>query len=389
MHDRRTSFRITPTAPDAAAGAGIPKRTPASEVPPVLRSFPAADALEWYVSARPQVLGFLAEHQYGFIPPRPETIRIVQVGRRRNLCDGRVHRRTYQLTLENAGRSFTFQAAVYSPADVPVKAAVASLNFYTLDRIDNEPERYPLALLAGSGIKLATISHNDLFPDRPTAEARKNSIYSLYGNISGRDRRFTAISAWAFGYQLLYELLQTPRERFGGPVWAQGHSRLGKTALWAVANDPRFAGVVSNQSGCGGAAIYRDKGGEDIDRIVARFPYWFVPELDKYRFRENELPWDQNWLMACIAPRPLLVTSATEDAWACPENEFLAAKLAGEVYRLFGVRGIAANAKFPAPDHPLFTPGIGYYVRTGRHTVLREDWRHIIDFMKLNGMDLK
>jgi len=368
------------------AGGEAPTRTPASEPPPVLGRFPAATAAEWYSNARPRVLEFLAENQYGFIPPRPETVRFEQIGRRRTLCDGLVHRRTYRVTLEHRGRTFGFQAAVYSPAQTPVRAAVASLNFYTLDRIDHEPERYPIALLAAEGIKLATISHNDLFLDKPTPEARKNSVYSLYGEVSGRDRKLTAISAWAFGYQLLYDLLRTPQERFAGPIWAQGHSRLGKTALWAVANDPRFAGVVSNQSGCGGAALYRDKGGEDIDRILTRFPYWFVPALDQYRRHEDLLPWDQHWLLAAIAPRPLLVTSATEDAWACPENEFRAARLAGEVYRLFGVPGIAADAKFPAPDSPLFTPAVGYYVRTGRHTVLREDWRHIVAFMKLNGM---
>ena len=353
--------------------------------PSVLKAFRIADAEGWYDYARPRVLEFLAENQYGFIPPRPERVVFEKIGRRRTLCGGEVHRRTYRVTLGCGSRSFGFDAAVYSPAKKAATAAVASLNFYTLDRIDNEPERYPLAQLAAAGVKLATAGHNSIYLDKPDPEARKNSIFSLYGKVGGRDRKLTAISAWALGYKLLYELLQTPAEAISGPVWAQGHSRLGKTALWAAANEPRFAGVVSNQSGCGGAAIYRDKGGEDIDRILARFPYWFVPALDKYKHREHELPWDQHWLLSCVAPRPVLVTSATEDAWACPENEFLAAKLAGEVYSIFGIPGIEPEAEFPAPDEPVFRRGVGYYVRSGKHTVRHEDWEHIVEFMKLNG----
>jgi len=142
---------------------------------------------------------------------------------------------------------------------------------------------------------------------------------------------------------------------------------------------------VSNDSGCGGAAISRDKEGETLKKIVTRFPYWFVPEFDRYMDNESAMPWDQHYLVSLSAPRPVLVASASEDQWAYPPNEFLAAVAAGEVYRLFGIPGIEEGTPFPPPDTPILRRGVGYYMRTGIHGVFPYDWRQVADFVKLNS----
>ncbi len=348
-------------------------------LPSPLQRFGVDNAFDWYNVARPQILQMLASKQYGDIPPRPEEMRIELIREQRGMFDGTACRREYRITMGNKGRNKECLATVYLPekSDNPL-AAVTALRF--------TKSRYPVKQLMEANVALAVAFYGDFYLDNLTPEAREQSIFQLFGEVDGHDRHLTAISAWAFGYRMLCDLLRTLPETAECGIWAQGHSRLGKTALWAVANDPRFAGVVSNQSGCGGAALYRDKNGETLKKIVERFPYWFVPELDQYRDREAELPWDQHWLLAVIAPRPVLVTSASEDLWADPQNEFRAAREAGEIYRLFGVPAIAPAQPFPPVDSPLLQRGIGYYVRSGKHQVADSDWMRLVEFILLNTL---
>ncbi|MDD7750916.1 MAG: acetylxylan esterase, partial [bacterium] len=146
-----------------------------------------------------------------------------------------------------------------------------------------------------------------------------------------------------------------------------------------------FAGVVSNDSGCCGASISREKNpsSENLAYIIKTFPHWFVPALDEYIDREAEMPFDQNWFAALTAPRPLLIASATEDTWSDPYNEYRCARAVGEVWNLFGAAGIG-SAGFPAPDSPVFGDRVGYYLRTGIHDVTEADWRFVLEFIGKN-----
>jgi hypothetical protein len=241
--------------------------------------------------------------------------------------------------------------------------------------------RWPVKLLHDRGYATATAYCGDVFPDH--ADGRKESALPSLGYAVGDERMVSgdepgAISTWAWQLSRILDWLVTLPEIDPTRVIVVGHSRLGKTALWAGAGDERFAMVVSNESGCGGAALERRNYGETVKRITTSFPHWFAPTFATYADRETELPIDQHVVLAMTAPRPLYVSSAVEDRWADPRGEFLAAVAASPVWELFGKVGLGTDT-YPAVDTAIGS-SIGYHVRSGPHDITAVDWGHFADF---------
>jgi hypothetical protein len=361
------------------------KRNPAANyveanVPPYTLPDPlvAADGTrvtkETWPARRAEILELFREHVYGRPHiDRPQNIAFKTLDEDPQDLDGRATRRLVEISFDtpHAGR-FRFPVQLYLPnaAAKPVPVIVL-LQFQGLT-----DKATPLIIDRGYG--LAILDRTALAADdKNTYRDRLINAFSGKGPLAADAWR--AIGAWAWGASRVVDYLETEPAVDRSRVGVAGHSRMGKTALWAGATDERFATVLSNNSGCGGAALARRVFGETVGRINTVFPHWFCENHHRYNDRESELPVDQHMLVALISPRRVYVTSADEDLWADPRGEFLSCLHADSVYQLLGVPGLGTD-RMPPLDRPIARGHIGYHVRTGGHALTDYDWQRFLDF---------
>jgi hypothetical protein len=237
--------------------------------------------------------------------------------------------------------------------------------------------RWPVELVMSRGYALATLYAGDLDPDFD--DAFELGVHGAFdAGAAQREDAWGALAAWAFGLSRALDALAQLPELDAQRVAVIGHSRLGKAALWAAANDQRFALAIANESGRGGAALSRRRFGETVRHLNQRFPHWFCRRFKHYADREHELPIDQHELLALIAPRPLYVASAAQDSWCDPYGEFLSCRAASPVFEFLGVPGLGVQE--PPPLGVSVGGHLAYHVRAGGHDLTVEDWRHYLAF---------
>ena len=215
--------------------------------------------------------------------------------------------------------------------------------------------RWPMLEAAAAGVAVVTVYSGDFAEDHP--EQWQSGVHRLYPDgpdEPGGDSHaapWGCIATWSWGLSRVLDALVAHEPRINPHrVGTIGHSRMGKAALWAAAQDERFACAIVNNSGCTGAALSRRCFGERLVHITTRFPHWFTPNYSAFAERESELPIDQHQLLALVAPRPLYVASAAGDLWADPDGELAACVAAEPVWRLLaGASDAAGLSAVPVP----------------------------------------
>jgi hypothetical protein len=247
----------------------------------------------------------------------------------------------------------------------------------------------PVDAITARGYAYVTFNFNDICPN--TARGKfldewKKGVYQIYGGAERTADSWGTIAAWAWGFSRVVDWIETRPELDSGRIAVVGHSRGGKTALWAAVTDTRFAMSCVNDSGCCGSKLNRMDlpKSEHFTDIVSSFPFWFCPDFIRCVNRDAELPWDQHQLLALVAPRLLCVASASDDVWAGPEGEFEACRLASPAWETNGLKGLVADG-FPPPEKPLQDGSISYHLRTGGHGLKPYDWTCYLDFAARHG----
>jgi CubicO group peptidase (beta-lactamase class C family) len=357
---------------------------------------------QWRETRRPELLRLFEENVYGkTLLGKPDNLKFVIRDTKKNARDGKATRLRVGVLFEGTETGRQMELLVYLPnhvkgkvpaflglnfdgnftttaeTDLPIPTHFANGLFYKLpdhrvreSQRGNNARMWPYDEILARGYGIATASYGEVEPDM--ANQWWHGPRALSTPPSG-ENSWGSIGAWAWALSRAMDYLETNARVDKKHVAVFGFSRLGKTAMWAGAQDERFAAVISQNSGKGGVSLSKRLVGEPVSHLAKDLGHWFAPAYAKYSDNEAALPIDGHELAALIAPRPLLILSATEDKWSDPEGEFLSGVAATPVYKLFGGSGLEAE-QWPAPQ-TLINSTIGYYLRPGKHDVTMEDWQ--------------
>ena len=392
-------------------------KVPAYTLPDPLKmqdGFPVTSAAAWFERRRPELLKLFETEMFGRAPGKPEGLHFQVISEEDGALGGIAVRKEIRIHFDASDEHY-MTVLLYLPraAEGPVPVVVAA-NFYgntavifdtgaslpdsaqiARYRLYREPFRgqdaqsWPVGMLLSRGYGLATFFKGDLDPEWD--DGFTNGVHPLFyreGQTYPEADEWGAIGAWAWGYSRVLDYLETEPAADPTRVIAAGHSRLAKTALWAAVQDPRFAMAFPNNAGCCGAALSRRAFGETLETMIRHYHYWFCGNFAKYAGHESSLPFDQHELIALMAPRPVYLTSGSEDRWSDPKGEFLSAVEAARVYAFLGLPGLC-SADGSIPDgldelppvwQPLSGGLVGYHLRQGPHALTAWDWARMLDF---------
>lgn len=370
----------------------------------------------WIEKRRPEILHLFETHVYGKAPASPKYLQFEVLSENRyainNMAtrkevavyfsEDKIHKMTILIYLPNKrtsavplffGLNFKGNHTICDDAEITESVTRMKprdggdeIRPHAFKR-GAASSRWPVEMIIAKGYGLATVYRGDIDPDYD--DGFQNGVHPLFyneGQTKPRPDEWGTLAAWAWGLSRAMDYFETDEDIDAGKVAVFGHSRHGKTALWTGAVDTRFAMAISNDSGCGGAALSRRRYGETVAKINNLFPHWFCENFKQYNNNEDDLPVDQHQLVALMAPRPVYIASAIEDRWADPKGEFLSGVHATPVYELLELPGLPVS-EMPAVNQPEMQGTIGYHVRSGDHDINSYDWEQFIKFADIHLKD--
>lgn len=358
---------------------------------------------QWERERRPELLRTFEQELYGKRPSVPLGLSYETVVARDNAVDGLAKLRRVKITYRGPCGTRDFVVTAFFPKCRKGPAPVFVYIAFDKDGITSArstgdchagpfqlDERWPVKKLISRGYATVAFRCGHIVDD--DEDGFRTGVYSALEDYRKRtDSSWGAISAWAWGASRVADWLETEPLADTNHLAVVGHSRLGKSALWAGATDCRFALTCASGSGCCGAKLnhielnkikegYWD---EHVERIL-RFRHWFARRFDYYRGKDLEMPFDQHQLIALCAPRLVAIASASEDEGAGPLGEYWAARLASPAWELYGRRGLVTSA-FPETEHPEQEGFVSYHLRKGGHDLVSYDWERFMDFADRHG----
>jgi hypothetical protein len=340
----------------------------------------------WNEGRRGEIRDLFRNEVYGGIPDEASlsvSHRVADVSP--GFMDGRAVRKIIEIAVKRKDREFVFPFVLFVPSGAEKQPVPVILTVNNRALSDSDPSRqiispfWPGEMMIARGYAAAVLVSHDIAPDY--AENFTTKFHRLFPEyVSGRPGdAWGALSAWAWGLSRAVDYLVADPHIRGEEIAIAGHSRGGKTVLWCGAQDPRISLVISSCSGCSGAALTRGKTGEHIKDITRAFPFWFSGNYRKYADQEDTMPFDQHFLLALIAPRPLYLSNKTQDGWCDPRSEFESLRQVSRIYRLYGKTG-EWGEKLPAPERRIISGNLGYHIKSGGHNMDEYDWEGYLNF---------
>ncbi len=348
---------------------------------------PVKNADTWRRERRPEIMRLYETEIFGRVPASAPKVTWKITGTEPAAREGTVSIKRVTGTMGEGSDALKIPLTLYTPAKAKGRVPIILLVNFGGGGATPAPGapvntgEPPVATdILARGWGYATIFYQDIQPDRRTSlDEGVIALARTPGQTAAPDS-WGAISAWAWGTSRAIDYLETDASVNPKQIAVFGHSRIGKTALWASANDPRIAAVFVSCAGEMGSALSRRDFGETVDDMTQNFPWWFSSSFQKWAGRWNDMPVDAHMLIALSAPRPVFLTGCTKDQWADPVGIHLAAVAAGPVYRLLGKKDLGSSQP-PPLDTPLTDGDLGWHYHTGLHAATPEDWKAFLVFL--------
>jgi hypothetical protein len=340
----------------------------------------------WNTIRRPELMELFRENVFGRVPETKykETFKVISNDY--NAVEGKATQKQIEITIESGGKTLSFDLFLFTPNNVEKPVPVFLLIDPWFAENSNphwkqDKEYFPVGDAIKRGYGMALFDAAQLDPDN--FDNFKNGIHAVLDKDPRPADAWGTLAAWAWGSSRCMDYLVTDKNVASDKIAVLGHSRAGKTALWAGAEDTRFAMVISNESGAGGASLARRRFGETVARLNSSFPHWYCTNYKKYSNKEEDLPVDMHMLLALTAPRALYIDCADEDLWGDPRGSYLALYNALPVFKLSGSNSDLPET-MPELNKQIISGRVGFHIREGVHNLLLKDWNWFMDFADKN-----